>query len=379
MRIAYFSDTFLPQINGVSNTLSYLKRYLEQHNIEHQFHVPYYEGEERGSDSGIICSRAVPLPIYNECKFSLPWLPRLGGVLDAFQPDLVHLVTEFGIGNAGRYYARAKQLPIVSSYHTNIDHYIRYYPSLSGLKGTVDDYFRWFHRRSRRIFVPTQETLNHMQSIGYRNLSIWSRGIDTNLFSPSKRAQEFRSRYALADQTIVLYVGRVAAEKDVDLLPEVMRRLQVRQKNVTLVVTGDGPALPALRSEAPEGTVFTGFLRGEELAQAYASSDLFLTPSSTETFGNVVLEAMASGLPVIAADAGGFKNIIHHGSDGLLCAPHNAGQFALALESLLAQPEKARAMGQHAVETARQYSWNNVFDKLIADYEQAVEIKRIAS
>ena len=378
MRIAYFSDTFLPQINGVSNTLSYLKRYLDKNNIESQFHVPDYDDAAMSADSSIICAKGVPLPIYNDCKLSLPWLPHMNSVLDSFQPDLIHLATEFGIGISGRSYARAKQVPIVSSYHTNIDHYIRYYPSLSPLKGGVDDYFKWFHRRSRRIFVPTEDTRQHLLSIGYNNLSIWSRGIDTDLFSPSKRSQAFRSQFGLQDQTVVLYVGRVAAEKDIDMLPAAMRLLKERVGNVALIVTGDGPSMPALRAEAPEGTVFTGFLRGEELAQAYASSDLFFTPSSTETFGNVALEAMASGLPVIAADAGGFKNIIQHGVNGLLSAPRDAAGFAQALESLVRQPDRARQMGRRAVDCARERSWDAIFGQLISDYAQALESKKLA-
>lgn len=144
MRIAYFSDTFLPQINGVSNTLSYLKRYLDKHNIEHQFHVPDYEDAALNADPNVFCSKGIPLPIYSDCRLSLPWLPTMNSALDAFQPDFIHLATEFGIGICGRSYARAKQIPIVSSYHTNIDHYIQYYPSLSPLKSGVDDYFKGF-------------------------------------------------------------------------------------------------------------------------------------------------------------------------------------------------------------------------------------------
>lgn len=378
MRIAYFSDTFLPQINGVSNTLSYLKRYLDKHNIEHQFHVPDYEDAVLNADPNVFCSKGIPLPIYSDCRLSLPWLPSMNSALDAFQPDFIHLATEFGIGICGRSYARAKQIPIVSSYHTNIDHYIHYYPSLSPFKSGVDDYFKWFHRRSRRIFVPTEETRQHLQSAGYDNLSIWSRGIDTELFSPSKESQAFRSQFGLQNQTIVLYVGRVAAEKDIDMLPAAMRLLKERVDNVTLVVTGDGPSMPQIRAEAPEGSVFTGFLRGEALAQAYASSDLFFTPSSTETFGNVALEAMASGLPVVAADAGGFRNIIQHGVNGLLSAPRDAAGFARAMEFLVRQPERSRQIALRALDYAQERSWDTIFDQLISDYEQAMDRKKLA-
>ena len=177
----------------------------------------------------------------------------------------------------------------------------------------------------------------------------------------------------------MLYVGRIAAEKDIDMLPAAMRLLKERVDNVTLLVTGDGPSMPALRAQAPEGTVFTGFLRGEALAQAYASSDVFFTPSSTETFGNVALEAMASGLPIVAADAGGFKNIIQHGVNGLLSAPRDAAGFAQALESLVRQPERARQMAQRAANYAQERSWDAIFDQLILDYELALERKKRAS
>lgn len=376
MRIAYFSDTFLPQINGVSNTLFYLRKYLDQNRIEYQFHVPDYDDASMKADPRIKCSKGIPLPEYSDCRLTLPWLPRLSGFMDAFKPDLIHLATEFGVGVMGRTYARSRRVPIVSSYHTNIDQYIRYYPSLSPLKGNVNSYFKWFHRRSRRIFVPTDDTKGHLQSIGYANLAIWSRGIDTELFSQSKRSDAFRIRYGLEGKTVVLYVGRVAPEKDVEFLPETMRRVQAQHQNAVLVVIGDGPYLPALKAESPAGTVFTGFLRGEELAQAYASSDVFFTPSSTETFGNVALEAMASGLPVVAANAGGFQNIIQHGVNGLLSTPRDAGGFADAISSLAAKPAVAGKMGQHAVETANKRSWKSVFDQLLSDYERALWEKK---
>jgi glycosyltransferase involved in cell wall biosynthesis len=372
MRIAYFSDTFIPQINGVSNTLSYLKRYLDKKGVDYRFHVPDYDDMLLKADANVICSKGMALPDYRDCKLTLPWMPRLSGDMDAFRPSLIHLVTEFGIGIMGRTYARARKLPIVSSYHTNIDQYARYYPSLSPLKQNVKDYFKWFHRRSRRVFVPTDDTREHLQSMGFERLSIWSRGIDTVLFSPEKRSRAFRAQHGLEGKTVILYVGRVAAEKDIGLLPEIMRRVQAKNKNAVLVVTGDGPQLSQLKDEAPEGSVFTGFLRGEPLAQAYASSDIFLTPSSTETFGNVALEAMASGLPVVAADAGGLKNIVHHGSNGLLSAPHQAEAFADALSLLLAKPALSADMGQQAVQTAEKRSWDSVFAGLLADYEVAL-------
>ena len=373
MRIAYFSDTFIPQINGVSNTLSYLKRYLDKSGVDYRFHVPDYDDNGLRNDKHIICSRGMALPDYHDCKLTLPWMPRLSADMDSFRPDLIHLVTEFGIGIMGRSYARTKRIPIVSSYHTNIDQYAQYYPIISPLKENVKDYFRWFHRRSRRVFVPTDETRGQLQAIGFQNLSIWSRGIDTALFTPGRRAGAFRERYDLAGKKLVLYVGRVAAEKDVGLLPEVMRRVQAAHPEATLVVTGDGPQLPQLREQAPKGSVFIGFLRGEPLAEAYASSDLFLTPSSTETFGNVALEAMASGLPVVAANAGGFKTIVRHGTDGLLCAPHDAGAFADALSLLLARPELAAQMGEYALQTAKARSWDSVFSRLMEDYGEALQ------
>lgn len=372
MRIAYFSDTFFPQINGVSNTLHYLEKYLGQNKIEYQFHVPDYDDEDLKTDPRIKRSKGIPLPDYRDCRLALPSLPRLSGCMDSFKPDLIHLVTEFGIGVTGRYYARSRRVPIVSSYHTNIDQYIRYYPSLSPLKGNIDGYFKWFHRRSRRIFVPTDDTKGRLQSIGYSNLAIWSRGIDTELFSESKRTDAFRVRYGLEGKAVVLYVGRVAAEKDLAILPETMNRVQARHANAVLVVTGDGPYLPALKAEAPAGTVFTGFLRGEQLAQAYASSDFFLTPSCTETFGNVALEAMASGLPVVAANAGGFQNFIRHGYNGYLSAPRDARGFAEAISRLIFDPVLSREMSRRAVETAKKRSWNSVFDQLIADYARAL-------
>lgn len=374
MRIAYFTDTYLPQINGVSNTLEKLGSYLKDQEIKHMFFAPQYSEESSNSGkSPEIRFKSVSLPFYPECRLSLPHYSNLSRIADEFKPDIIHLTDPLGIGLTGLKYARDKGIPIVSSFHTNFDVYLKYY-NLEYLEGVVWGLFKWFHGFSEINFCPSQDTLEVLQSKGLKNLKIWSRGIDTGNFNPNLRSMRIRYSLKAEDKLIFLYVGRLAAEKDLDILLESINIVNSSHaEKVQFVFVGDGPYANQLKDRSYENVVFTGYLKGMDLSAMYASSDVFAFPSSTETFGNVVLEAMASGLPVIAVNSGGVKDNVFHEYNGLMCRPRDTSSFAQSIIRLIEDKQLIQTLGAHAREHAATRSWDSVFGQLVSDYQSVVE------
>jgi glycosyltransferase involved in cell wall biosynthesis len=373
MKIAYFTDTFLPQVNGVTNTLGKLDAYLERNSIQHMFFAPQYpEAYQFEDPSKVKRFKSISLPIYNECRLSIPSYASLSKTMNEFNPDLIHLVTSFGIGWMGLKYAREKGMPIVSSFHTNFDSYLKYY-KLEYLEEPIWNYFRWFHNFCEINFCPSTDTMKELDDKGFKNTRIWSRGIDIEKFNPVFKNTSIREKFDALDKMIFLYVGRVAAEKDLDILLECMNEINaLHPGKACFIITGDGPYAGHMKKNSPANTHFTGYLKGVELAEIYASSDVFAFPSSTETFGNVVLEAMASGLPVIAANEGGVTDSIRHGFNGFLCEARNALDFTKAMERFINNPYLIESMGAAAREHILNKSWDNIFDGLMGDYQEII-------
>ena len=370
MRIAYFTDTYLPQVNGVTNTLDKLKNYLAKNGTEYMFFAPeYHEKTITIREGDVKRFKSIPFPPYPECRLSLPIYANLARLTDSFKPDLVHLVTPLGIGLAGLKYARERGIPFVSSFHTNFDMYLKYY-NLEYFHDALWNYFKWFHSFCALNFCPSQDTLETLSSKGIDKLRIWSRGIDTEKFNPIYRDESLRQKLGAGERKLFLYVGRLAAEKDLDILMKSIVKInELYPGKAMFVLAGDGPNAGSLKASAPENVVFPGYLRGRELSAMYASCDAFVFPSSTETFGNVVLEAMASGLPVVTVNSGGVKDSMLDNYNGLLCKPRDVESFTLAIERLLTDSGLIIELGRNAREYALTKSWNWVFDNLISDYK----------
>lgn len=373
MRIAYFTDTYLPQINGVTNTLDKLKLYLAKKNISHMFFAPEYPGTENSTEPNTKRFKSISFPVYPECRLSIPLSSNLYRMADSFNPDLVHLVTPLGIGLMGLKYAHDRKIPVVSSFHTNFDAYLKYY-KLEYFEEAVWNFFRWFHSFSGINFCPSADTLKTLQSKGIGNLKIWSRGIDTNKFNPEHREKEIRHRLNAGDKIIFLYVGRLAAEKDLDILLESVKRVNlIYPGKAQFVFTGDGPYAEEMKRVSPDNVFYPGYLKGQELWTMYASCDAFVFPSSTETFGNVVLEAMASGLPVIAVNSGGVTDSIIHRYNGLLCEPRNIESFTNAIATFINDSSLVKNLGTNARRYSLTKSWDRIFEGLVNDYHSVVE------
>lgn len=365
MRVALVCETFLPDVNGVTTTLCRLLEYLQQQGHEALLFAPQgaptnYAGAE------IIPLSGMPLPLYPEVKVTPPQ-PGLTSRLRQFQPELVHLVGPVVLGAIVPSIVRRLGLPLIASYHTDFGAYSRHY-GFGFLQHGVNAWLRWIHNRCRINLCPSSFTLRVLRSAGFRRLRIWGRGVDTERFHPRYRSEAWRAAVgARPGERILLYVGRLAAEKRIDLLPEAIRGIP----DVRLVFVGDGPFRAELQRRCTGLPVhFTGYLKGDDLATAYASADVFLFPSDTDTFGQVIQEAMASALPVIAARAGGAIDLVHHGQNGYLFAPGVTTDLRARLRELLANDDLRLAQGMAGRVIAEQRSWPRVMNELMGYYAQ---------
>lgn len=371
MKIAFFTDAFYPQINGVSNTLSYLSRYLQSRNIEHVFFAPDY-GFDSDECAGLPVKRfkGIRPVIYPECRIAYVPLGKMAGLLSDFSPDVVHIVTEAGMGLSGLRAATALGIPIVMSYHTNFDKCLHFY-HLTQLNEPLWRYMKWFHSFALVNLCPSRDTLESLKRRGFQNLDIWSRGIDLERFRSSRFSPELRDRLEAGNRTVFLYVGRVSAEKGLDVLMESIRIVNEAYENrVQFWITGDGPYLKEIKSLQMPNVVFTGEKRGEELARIYASADAFVFPSGAETFGNVLLEAMASGLPSVCTDSGGVTDYTVPDENALVCRFGDPVGLSQAIIRLLDPGLRSRIRFQ-ALRTSQSRSWDVIFDSLMRHYEAA--------
>ncbi|MFA9379001.1 MAG: glycosyltransferase family 4 protein [Lachnotalea sp.] len=371
MKVALFADTYLPQINGVTNTLTKLIQYYDTVGIEYKIFVPKYNAELE--DHNIERFFSVKFIIYPENRVAIPNTSRISSALSAFQPEIIHIMTEFNLGIAGLNYGKKHNIPTISTYTTNFSQYAKYY-NINFLKETIWNYLKWFHSQNNITLCPSTAAQKLLLSHGVYNTKILSRGIDYINFHPRNRSDFLRKHLGIASKTVFLYVGRVSYEKDLDILCESYYKIYKKhQESVALVITGDGPYLEKCKHLFPKNTIFTGFLKGNELSQIYASCDIFVCPSSTETFGNVFLEAMASGLPVIGADAGGVGELISHRVTGLKFPERNAKELEKCMTELLYDFDFRDYLKENGRELATSRSWEKIFDGLIDIYQEILQ------
>jgi phosphatidylinositol alpha 1,6-mannosyltransferase len=371
MRIAIFTDTFLPQVNGVTNTLKRFGEYLKANHIEYIFVTPEHKSEGQ-LPYNIEAFLSAPFFLYPECRFTFPNLIRLTKRLDAFKPDVIFAMTEFTMGFCGLSYGKKNNIPVVSNYSTNFSTLLKSY-KLGVLEKIIDKYLTWFHQEATKTVTPSIESEKILQKMGVMRTGIFSRGIDTESFSMNQRSLEVRKTLGLENKLGLLYVGRLSPEKDLDVLRDAMHRLNSKYSDrIQLILTGEGPMQSELKKTMPHNVVFTGYKKGQELAEIYASCDIFAFPSSFETFGNVVLEAFASGLPVVGVDMGGVKTLVKSEHNGFLVEPKNSEAFAQALEKLITQDIMRYQYGQRGRTFAKELSWDAVFTELLDEFDRVI-------
>lgn len=366
LRIAVVTETYPPEINGVAMTLGRFVRALQAREHQVQLIRPRQSPADvpvEESNLEQVLQPGVPIPRYSGLKMGLPAKSTLRRIWSLKRPDVVHVVTEGPLGWSAVAAARTLRIPVATDFHTNFHSYSRHY-GLGWLKRPIAAYLRRFHNQAQVTMVPSLTIRRDLEQAGFRNLEVVARGVDTQLFDPARRSQALRASWGVGETGLaVLYVGRVAPEKNLDLLVQAFQAIARVRPDARLIVVGEGPALGALQAAQPK-TVFCGARRGEDLATHYASADVFLFPSLTETFGNVLLEAMASGLASVAFDYAAAAEHVRHGVNGLKAPYGDHGEFIAQSLRLSEDEALRRSIGERARLTALDLSWERIFVQL---------------
>ncbi len=367
LRICIVTETFPPEVNGVAMTLGRIVEGLLNKGHAVQVVRPRQPREtsatpREGLDE--VLSKGVPLPAYGELRLGLPSKNRLTSLWTDKRPDIVHVVTEGPLGWSAVATARKLQLPVTSSFHTNFHSYSQHY-GMGLLKTPIETYLRKLHNRTQATMVPTHAMVQELQRRGYQNVTLLSRGVATDQFRPEHRSEGLRATWgAGADNLVVLLVGRLAKEKNVGLVISAFRAIRARVPEARLVLVGDGPLRKALEESCPEAH-FAGVRKGVDLAVHYASADLFLFPSETETFGNVVPEAMASGLAVVSYDNAAAQELIVDGDNGRLVPLGDDIGFVNAAVQLATDAERITRYRRAAVARVALRSWDSICESFV--------------
>ena len=367
MRIALVSDTYAPQVNGVTTVLRRIVRAVGDAGHLAAMVAPAYPGGHPPNPLELRVP-SLPFPPYPSIRLSFPLTRRINRFLDQIDPHLVHVATEGPLGVVGRAWALKHDVPLVTSFHTDFPRYARdYHAGL--LEPAVWKWLTWFHRPARLTHTPGDGTRAELLAHGIGHAVVWGRGVDSAHFNPARRTAACRRWLAGGDDTtIVLHVGRLAPEKNLDVLVDAWRLTHAALgQRVAFAMAGDGPLARRLRSRLPFAR-HIGFVDRETLATLYASADLCVIPSKTETCGLVALEAMASGLPVVAADAGGLKESVRDRETGFLVSPDDPHAYVDAIAELVVHPLQRREFGAAARRVALERDVRPEDAELLAQY-----------
>ncbi len=374
MKIAFFTETFLPKVDGIVTRLTKTIEFLTKNGDEVIVFCP--EGcPESYKGAKIVGVAAMPLPLYPELKLGLPG-PAVSDKLEEFKPDLVHVVNPAVLGLGGIWLAKTNNIPLIASYHTHLPKYLEHY-GMGMLEPLLWELLKAAHNQALLNLCTSTAMVNELEDKGIQRTALWQRGVDTENFRPELRSEKMREKlfgkYQNTD-SLLIYVGRLSAEKQIERIKPVLDNIP----GACLALVGDGPYRGQLEKIFENTkTNFIGYLSGKELASAYASGDIFLFPSSTETLGLVLLEAMAAGCPVIGANKGGIPDIINNGINGCLYNPDEKdnGERSLieATKKILADKNKKEAMRKEARKEAEQWDWNQATLQLQKYYAETLE------
>jgi len=380
VRIALFTETFLPKVDGIVTRLTKTVQHLVAAGDEVLIFCP--EGApESYMGARVVGVPAMPLPLYPELKLALP-RPMVSDTLESFGPDLVHVVNPAVLGLGGIWLAKTKGYPLVASYHTHLPKYLEHY-GLGMLEPVLWELLKAAHNQAQLNLCTSTAMVAELSEKGIQHTALWQRGVDTDLFRPELRNQAMRDRLLGGRSDtgkLLLYIGRLSAEKQIERIRPVLDALP----DARLALVGDGPYRQQLETLfAGSAAHFVGYLAGDELASAYASADAFLFPSSTETLGLVLLEAMAAGCPVVGANRGGIPDIVSDGENGCLYEPDGpdggAGSLTAAALRLLGDPEQRQQLRRKARQEAERWGWAGATEQLRRYYRQVLSGAPLAS
>jgi glycosyltransferase involved in cell wall biosynthesis len=362
--VCVVTETFHPEVNGVTLTLGHLVDGLRArgHHVSLvRPRQPRVDPADRG-DGDVALVRGLAMPGYAAVRLGLPAGPLLRARWHRRRPDAIYIATEGPLGWSALQAARRLRLPVLTGFHTNFHRYTRHY-HIGWAEALVERYLRWFHNRATGTVVATADLQGRLDTSGFRAVSVLGRGVDRRLFDPARRSASLRRSWGVSeDDLVALCVGRVAAEKNIGLAIAAYRAMRDVHPRGRLVIVGDGPLRRRLERGHPE-LFFTGMLTGEALAAHFASADVFLFPSETETFGNVTLEALASGLAVVAYDYAAAREHVRPGRSGLLVPHGDAAAFVAAAVTLARAPERVREMRQAIGDSVAHLGWDRVVER----------------
>ena len=377
LRIAVVTETWPPEVNGVAMTLAKLVQGLSHRNHDVQLIRPRQtKADSPMSDASLeeVLMRGMPIPRYPELKLGLPSKKTLVKTWTLRRPDVVHIATEGPLGWSALQAAKVLKLPVTSDFRTNFQSYSKHY-GVGWLRKPIVAYLRKFHNATACTMVPTRELMRTLSQNGFANLKVVSRGVDTKLFNIAKRDTGLRSSWGATDDTKVLIsVGRMAPEKNLDQVLKTYDALKSTGQAFKLVMVGDGPLKEQFQKRYPE-IIFPGMLSQTNLATYYASSDLFIFPSQTETFGNVTLEALASGIPVLAFDCAAARDWVQTGVNGWLIAENNPEGFAAQAVTVFKSKDLLDQITQSTRQQVVHLDWDQIAEQVESVFWDAIRIR----
>ncbi len=377
IHLCIVTETFPPEVNGVAMTLQQWTHGLRDRGHTVSIVRPRQNRDDSSSKNDarwLTIVNSLPLPGYEGLHLGLPSARRLQKVWRESRPNIVYIATEGPLGRSALKVARRLKIPALSGFHTNFHTYSRHY-RFGWLHGVILNNLRRFHNRTAGTLVPTTDMASQLRNAGFEQLHILGRGVDGELFNPERRDPQLRKNWKVGDGEIaILYVGRLAAEKNLQLVIDSFEAIQKTNARTKLILVGDGPLMGELVRKQYKNIVLCGMKHGEELAKHYASCDVFLFPSETETFGNVVTEAMASGLAIVAFNYAAARMHIIEKASGCLIPPGEQARFTQVSVALLQDATKIQRLGTAAREAAKELYWRNIVIRL-----EEVLLKTIAA
>ena len=372
LRIALFSGNYNYVLDGANLSLNRLVGYLLRQGAQVRVYSPTVREPAFEPTGDLVSVPSLPIPFRSEYRFPLALTPRVRRDLAAFNPNVVHIASPDIVAHRAVTWARRNKVAAVATIHTRFDTYLAYY-HLHWFEPAVRALMRRLYRRCDAIMAPAESTAAVLRAQRMnRDIAIWARGIDRERFNPDRRDMEFRRELGFADdEVVVAFLGRIVMEKGLDVFAGAIKELGARSVRHQVLVIGDGPARAWFEQQLPDAK-FLGQRTGDELATALASADVLLNPSITESFGNVTLEAMACGLPVVAADATGASNLVRDGESGILVEPTDLGGFADALQAYAEDPELRARHGAAGLAFAMTMDWDRINSVVIRTYLRAI-------
>jgi len=373
-RVALFSGNYNYTRDGANRALNRLVDFLERRGVAVRVYSPTGDRPAFAHAGDLVSVPSMAIPNRKEYRLALGLNARIKEDLRAFRPNLFHLSAPDVLGYKALKLARAWNIPAVASVHTRFETYLQYY-GWGFAEPIVTRYMRWFYRACAQIYAPSESMGEVLRAEGMSNdVRIWGRGVDSHVFSPERRDTAWRAGHGIADTDIVIaFVGRLVLEKGLDVVADVMDVLTKRNVAHKVLIVGDGPERERLQKRLPDA-IFTGHLEDEALARAYASADLFFNPSRTETFGNVTLEAMASGVPPVCAKATGSMSLVLHGTTGFLSEKATIAEYADYMGELVRNHNLRRAFAQASRQRALNYNWDKILGEVLANYCEVLQI-----